>query len=129
MLALYQIVLRTGWIFKTESLIMPAVLESLSGAGWVRGWLPLLNRLGQGLPPILWAQRIKLRPHKKRVVFTSTALMAFLFLGLTSMFAFPLRPEHAAWRPLLFLILYVIFFSCIGVNQVAFATLQDKLVD
>lgn len=129
MLALYQIVLRTGWIFKTESLIMPAVLDSISGAGWVRGWLPLLNRVGQAVPPMLWAQRIKLRPQKKRVVFTSTALMAFLFLGLTSMFAFPLRSEHAAWTPLLFLILYAIFFSCIGVNQVAFATLQGKLIE
>ena len=29
-LTLYQILLRTGWIFKTESIIMPAVLDTIA---------------------------------------------------------------------------------------------------
>ncbi|MGH7200277.1 MAG: hypothetical protein ACREJB_06705, partial [Planctomycetaceae bacterium] len=50
-LCLYQILLRVAWIFKTESVIMPAFLDLIAGAGWVRGCLPALNHIGQSLPP------------------------------------------------------------------------------
>jgi len=36
----YMILMRVGWIFKTESIIMPAVLDVIGGAGWLRGCLP-----------------------------------------------------------------------------------------
>ena len=49
-IALFQITLRTGWIFKTESIVMPAVMDSISGAGWLRGFLPVLNRFGRSGP-------------------------------------------------------------------------------
>ena len=49
-LALYQVIMRTGWIFKTESIVMPAVLDTITGGGplggFLRGWLPVFNRLG-----------------------------------------------------------------------------------
>ena len=57
LLALHQIVFRIGWIFKTESVIMPAVLDQLSGAGWLRGCMPVLNRFGQSVPPVFLADR------------------------------------------------------------------------
>ena len=51
LLVAYQVVVRTGWIFKTESIVMPAVLD-LTGAGaWMRAILPTLNRFGQTIPP------------------------------------------------------------------------------
>ena len=34
---LYMVFMRTGWIFKTESIIMPAVLDVIGGAGWCEG--------------------------------------------------------------------------------------------
>ena len=37
LLVLHQIVVRTGWIFKTESVIMPAFLDYVMPAGWLRG--------------------------------------------------------------------------------------------
>ena len=40
LIAVYQVVVRTGWIFKTESIIMPAVLDVLGGSAWLRGCLP-----------------------------------------------------------------------------------------
>lgn len=36
-LVIHQILFRTAWIFKTESVIIPAFLDSISDAGWVRG--------------------------------------------------------------------------------------------
>ena len=44
-LAAIQIVMRTGWIFKTESIVIPAIMDMLSGEAWLRGCLPMLNRL------------------------------------------------------------------------------------
>jgi len=46
-IAWYQIVIRVGWIFKTERIIMPAFLDYIGGSAWLRGCLPVLNRFGQ----------------------------------------------------------------------------------
>ena len=129
MLAVYQIVMRTGWIFKTESIIMPAVVDHISGAGWIRGCLPLLNRFGHSIPPVLLARQVKLQPQKKWLVFGSTALMSALFLLLTWLFFMGFAERKVAWMPFAFLIIYAAFFVCIGVNQLAFTTLQGKLVE
>ena len=36
-LAAFQVLLRIGWIFKTETVIMPDFLDAIAGAGWIRG--------------------------------------------------------------------------------------------
>ena len=51
MAIVYQCCLRVGWIFKTESIIMPAVLDVIGGSGWLRGCLPMLNRFGNRSVP------------------------------------------------------------------------------
>ena len=50
---------RIGWIFKTESVIVPAFVDAVAGPGWIRGLLPILNRLAQSMPPFLFARRVK----------------------------------------------------------------------
>lgn len=127
LLALYQIVMRTGWIFKTESIIMPAVVDYISGAGWIRGCLPMLNRFGHSVPPVLLARQVKLLPKKKWAVVGMTSLMSALFLLLTWLFFMGFA--HRSWMPAAFLIIYASFFMCIGINTLAFTTLQGKLVE
>lgn len=127
LLALYQVLMRTGWIFKTESIIMPAVLDTLSGQAWMRGALPLLNRLGQSLPPLLAAAFVRRQPQKKWICCESVALMSVMFVGLAIIWAVPdLKQNKAA--PLLFLLCYGLFFIFLGVNQLAQLTLQGKLL-
>ncbi len=125
-LSAHQVLMRTGWIFKTESIVMPAVLDSIAGAGWIRGWLPLLNRLGHSLPPVLLARRIKLAPRKKHILFMASALMSALFLVLSLLFT--QTGNLGLWMPAAFLTIYLAFFVCVGINQVAFSTLQGKLI-
>ena len=127
-LAGYQITMRTGWIFKTESVIMPAVLDYVAGAGWVRGWLPLLNRFGHSLPPLLLARRVKNTPRKKTVLFWTTAYMTILMLGMAALITISHRPAPW-WTSGVFLLVYTLFFVCIGVNHLTFNTLQGKLVE
>src|SRR3954463_2806117 len=88
-LVIYQVVLRAGWIFKTESVVMPHAADALDTSGLARGWLPLLNRFGQSVPPVLAARRIKNLPKKQRAFMTTTAAMTVCFLGLTSLWLIP----------------------------------------
>lgn len=127
-LAGYQIAMRTGWIFKTESVIMPAVLDYVAGPGWIRGCLPLLNRFGHSVPPLLMARRVKNAPRKKHVFFFTTTFVALLMAAMAGLLAFTQRPAPW-WVSAVFLLLYTSFFVCIGVNHLAFNTLQGKLVE
>jgi len=123
-MALYQVVMRTGWIFKTESVIMPAVLDSLGASGWLRGFLPIINRFGQSVPPLLMSRRIKNLSQKKWALVVCTLLMSTAFLTLSAVW----RNEMSKWLALIFLALYFLFFVSTGINQLAFGTLQGKLV-
>ncbi len=121
------VLVRTGWVFKTESVIIPAFLDSIAGAGWIRGLLPVLNRLGQSVLPFLLARWMTLLPRKKVALFTSALAMAAPFLaisaGLTVMGAAP-----RAWFPVAFLALYTLFFAATGMNMLAGGTLSGKLI-
>ena len=139
LLALHQIVFRVGWIFKTESVIMPAVLDQLSGAGWLRGCLPVLNRFGQSVPPVFLADYFKTLRYKKRALAAFTALMGVPF-GILSL-VWLLSPDSPsghqqngftgprhAWLPGLFLLLYLMFFVFNGLYHLSFGTVQGKLI-
>lgn len=127
-LTVYQVVMRSGWIFKTESIIMPAVLDLISGnAPWARQMLPLLNRVGQSVPPMLMARRVKVSPLKSRTLLSTTLTMAgcFLLLGMLWMVMGEYRPW---WMTLAFLAFYGLFFAAMGVNQLVLSTTQGKLI-
>ncbi len=127
LLAAHQIVLRVGWIFKTESVIMPAFLDQLAGAGWIRGFLPVLSRLGQGIPPLFAANYLRARRLKKRALAALVALMGIPFLVL-SLAWFLSGGIRQAWMPGLFLTLYFAFFVLYGLYLVSFGTVQGKLI-
>ncbi|MEZ6057335.1 MAG: MFS transporter [Planctomycetaceae bacterium] len=128
LLAAYEIVLRVSWIFKTESVIIPAFLDTLTGgAGVARGLLPLLSRTGQSIVPLLIADRLRDAPRKSRSLGRSTMLMSLLF-SLAALIA-ALRPTSLApFLSPLFLLVYVAFFAATGVNQLVTGTVQGKLV-
>jgi hypothetical protein len=131
-LSAHHVLLRVGWIFKTESVMMPAFLDAIAGAGWVRGWLPVLNRFGQSVPPLFFADRIQHAPQKKRPLILLTVLMSVPFLALAALWQglgmAGVDPTAVSWLPLLFLSLYAVFFSATGLSQLSFGTLQGKLI-
>jgi MFS family permease len=123
----YQVLVRIGWIFKTETIIMPAVLDALVDSGTLRGLLPVLNRGGQSLPPLVAAGPLGRLPRKRPALIVTTLAMAGCFAVLA-----------AAWGPLaaarpdllagLFLVIYAAFAAANGLNQLVLATLQGKLI-
>jgi predicted MFS family arabinose efflux permease len=128
LLAAYQVVVRTGWIFKTESIVMPAVLD-LTGAGaWMRAILPTLNRFGQTVPPILFSNFLTRQRLKKYSLATSTLVMGLCFLLLAFNWEFGTGQKVPFWFGGLFLVAYAVFFIATGLNQLSFGTLQGKLI-
>ena len=123
----YQIVVRVGWIFKTETIIMPAVLDAVVDSGLLRGLLPVLNRGGQSVPPLFFAGRLARRPRKQWSLMRTSLAMAACFAGLAVAW-----PVLAATRPdllaFVFLALYAGFSASNGLNQLSLAALQGKLI-
>jgi MFS family permease len=123
----YQVLVRIGWIFKTETIIMPAVLDALVDSGTLRGLLPVLNRGGQSLPPLAAAGPIGRMPRKRPALVVTTLAMAGCFAVLAVAWG-PMaraRPDLLAG---LFLVVYAAFAAANGLNQLVLATLQGKLI-
>jgi len=124
---IYQVIVRVGWIFKTETIIMPAVLDAVVDSGLLRGLLPVLNRGGQSIPPLLASSALARLPVKKWALVWTSLGMAACFAVLAAAWG-PLeagRPDRLA---ILFLVLYGLFSSVNGLNQLVVASLQGKLI-
>jgi MFS family permease len=132
-LAAHQVAVRVAWIFKTESIIVPAFLDMVGGTAWMRGLLPVLNRFGHSIPPVLHARRLKLAPQKKWSLAVCTLGMGLSMLLVAA--AWWLWPVAAGdshgvrrWWPWFFLAAYAVFFVMTGLNQLAANTLTGKLI-
>ena len=122
----HQVLFRIAWIFKTESVLMPAFLDSITSYGWVSGLLPPLNRLGQSVTPLLLSGRLRETPLKSRWLPRTTMLMGIPFVILSVLVAWRPIPDFA--MPAAFLILYGLFFATTGTNQTVYNTVQGKLI-
>ncbi len=119
--------MRVGWIFKTESIVIPAVLDLLGGSAWVRGWLPLMNRIGHAFPPLLAASTLRRMPQKSRSLLRTTLAMACGIGGLGLVYSLGVR-SPGYWAPLTFLVIYSLFFAAVGINTNALGVVTAKLV-
>ncbi len=123
----YQVVVRIGWIFKTETIIMPAVLDAVVDSGFLRGLLPVLNRGGQSVPPLLFSNALARRPVKKWTLVRTSLAMAACFAVLAVVWG-PLKAGRPDLLAVVFLVVYAAFSSANGLNQLVAAALQGKLV-
>jgi len=129
LIAVHQMALRTGWMFKTESIIIPAFLDIVAGpgAGWLRGFLPILSRIGQSVPPVFFADLIKTTRQKKWAHSAFTILMGTSFAILSVVWLF-FGGQILSWMPAIFLSIYFLFFVSTGLYNLSFGTLQGKLI-
>lgn len=126
-LVIYQVFLRVGWIFKTETVIMPSFLDMVGGAGWLRGCLPILSRFGQSVPPVIFSRRLRGMSHKSRALRGATIAMGAPFL-LLSVAWWSAGGSPQPWMPILFLFCYATCFCCVGLANLSNGTVQGKLI-
>lgn len=131
-LALHQVFMRIGWIFKTESIVIPFFMDAIGGGPVLRGSLMVFNRLGFSVPPALFARSLKLMPQKRWAVGLGTAGMAIPFAVLSLLWASGRwrgpDGEVADWMPYFFLAAYGVFFTLTGLNQLAVHSINGKLI-
>ena len=123
----YQVIVRVGWIFKTETIIMPAVLDAVVDSGTLRGLLPVLNRGGQSVPPLFAAGPLARMPRKRWALLRTSLAMAAWF-GILALAWQPLAARRPDLLAALFLVLYALFSASNGLNQLVVASLQGKLI-
>lgn len=126
-LEIHQVIVRVGWIFKTETIIMPAVLDAVVDSGTLRGLLPVLNRGGQSVPPLLFSGAVARAPVKKWALSITVGMMATAFALLAVAWS-PLAEHRPDLLATLFLVLYALFSCSNGLNQLVLAALQGKLI-
>jgi hypothetical protein len=126
-LILYNVLVRTGWIFKTESIIMPAIMDAIGGGGWMRGCLPMLNRIGQSLPPLLASERIRQATYQKRVLSLFAMMMGGSFLVLAAVWS-SVAADRPVWLPYFYMLVYGFFWLCVGIHNLSISLLYGKLV-
>ncbi len=126
-IAAYQVTVRVGWIFKTETIIMPAILDAVADAGFLRGMLPVIGRFGQSLPPLAFASPLSRMPLKRRPLVVTTLGLAGCF-GLLAAAWSVLAGRHPLLLAVIYLTLYAGFAVSNGLNLLVLATLQGKLV-
>ncbi len=124
--ALNQILMRLGWMFKSESVVIPAFIDVYTSSGTIRGLLPLILRIGQSLPQFLVAQRVARMP-KKQGFFILTgfgfAIPWFVLSGMLSLTRWSGNVIVAV-----FLVLCTLHWLAVGCNHLANGTLQGKLI-
>ncbi len=123
---LNQILIRLGWMFKAESVVIPAFIDTYTSSGTIRGLLPLILRIGQSLPQFLIAQRVARMP-KKQAFFILTAFgfaIPWFVLSLTLGFTNWAANVMVA----VFLVLCTLHWLTVGCHLLAHGTLQGKLI-
>ncbi len=115
-----------GWVFKTESVIVPAFLDTLSKSDVLRGLLPVSFRLVQSLAQFFLAQRVSQSPFKQPLFTTSVFGMTLSWLVIAIVAGSGRLPSSVI--VVLFLALYT--FQCFnfGCNRLVAGTLQGKLI-
>ncbi|MBN1910012.1 MAG: MFS transporter [Pirellulales bacterium] len=126
-LVVHQVVFRIAWMFKTESVVIPAFLDSVAGAGWIRGCLPVLSRFGLHVPPVFFAEPLRRIPRKKVALGVLGVLMSAPFALMAGILALTAGTKPS-WMPWVFLGLYTVFFILTGLYFLAFNTLQGRVI-
>lgn len=132
LLAAHQVLLRVGWIFKTESIVMPVFMDYVGGGPVMRAMLMVLSRLGFSVPPVMFSRQLKIASKKKWLLASCSLAMSVPF-GLLAALCWSGAGRNASggptwWMPAAFLFLYGVFFALTGMNQLAAHALQGKVV-
>ena len=124
--ALNQIVMRLGWMFKSESVVIPAFIDVYTSSGTIRGFLPLILRIGQSLPQFLVAQRVARMPKKQGFFVLTGFGFAIPWFILSSI----LSLTHWSGNVIIavFLVLCTLHWLAVGCNHLANGTIQGKLI-
>ncbi len=114
-------------MFKTESVIMPGFIYTLTDSAAIRGILPLISRFGRSLPQFFvahWVNRMK----RKWPVFFAASLVAAMAWGALScvMIIFPKASSRLIL--IVFFLAYAVHWIANGCATLLEGVLHGKLI-
>ena len=121
-----QILMRIGFVFKIDSVIVPAFLDTYSASDAIRGFLPISFRLVQSLAQFFLAHRVAQSPFKQPLFTTAVfgIMVSWLLVAIVA---------GGSWLPssavvVLFLALYTFQCFSLGCERLVSGTLRGKLI-
>jgi len=124
--AVNHIFMRMGWIFKTESVVMPGFIDTYTSSDVIRGWLPLISRIGRSIPQLILAHQMAKMPRKQAVFVLSGFGIMIPWLGLALILGLTRWSSNTI--VVSFLTLYALHWFTFGCHALASGTLQGKLI-
>jgi hypothetical protein len=126
-MALYTSFMQMGWIFKTESTVIPMFVTFLTTNPMLISIVPILSRLPQFLSQFLFLGVVERARQRKRVLIAATSVFTLAWGGiaLTLWFGGALPPVGLLTA---FLVLYAVGWTAMGVERVANRVLQYTLI-
>jgi hypothetical protein len=125
-IAVRQILFRLGWIFKTESIVIPALTTMLTSSTLYLGLFPMVSRIGKYFPQLFAANFIE--PLRKRkyglIVLNLGAIIPWgIFAALCWM-----KPLNKTMFMAFFVFAYASFWICTGAGQMTMRTVIGKVI-
>ena len=106
---------------------MPAVLDACVASGLLRGFLPVLNRVGTSLFPLVVAPIISRTKSIRWLLVATTLGLSLCFAVLSVAWSYLLNDQPFILA-MIFLSTYGLFSTINGCNQLLVATLQGRLI-
>jgi MFS family permease len=124
---LYHIFMRMGWIFKTESTIIPGFVTELTRHPLLIGMTPFLSRLLQFLPQFLFLGAVEHAPRKKPLMLTVAVLFSASW-GVLAAILWLGGGLPGGVLLALFFLLYGGSWTCVGVQHVLDRVMLGRLI-
>ncbi|MDA1191012.1 MAG: MFS transporter [Candidatus Poribacteria bacterium] len=126
-MTLYSIFMRVGWIFKTESSIIPGFVTALTGNPVLIGMFPLMSRAMRFIPQFFFLGMIEHAPRKKPIVIMATMGLTVAWLAMAA-FTFFGRGLSPMWLLGAFFVCYTAGWVFTGIEQITNRVLLGQLI-
>lgn len=126
-MALYTSFMQMGWIFKTESTVIPMFVTLLTTNPLLISVVPILSRLPQFVSQFLFLGVVHRARRRKRVLIIATTIFTLAWGGIAATLRFGGALSPTALL-VVFLALYAVGWTAMGVERVSNRVMQATLI-
>ena len=116
-LVAHMVLHRMGWIFKLESVVIPTFVGALTRSPYALSMLPMLNRVGRRLPPLIGGRVSYGRP-RLRGLLTMWMGGFTLVWGVVAAMLWIAPPQGDGGFVVPFFVAYGLSYLFVGMSQV-----------
>jgi len=123
----HMVLHRMGWIFKLESVVIPTFVGTLTKSPYALSALPLLNRIGRRLPPLIGGRIAYGRPRLRGLMVVWMGGFTLIW-GVVAAALWLAPPERDGGFVVPFFVAYGLSYLFVGISQVTRGALVGRLI-